>query len=253
LGFIDFLSFDKQIMTDNQKKLQEYRELRRANELGYLEHQKYVREIIDNPQHRAKQINDAIISVRKIDEEIDEDLKSLLSDKELISTAGEEVDELCKQFRDLKVYPRDMMTDLQYARKNNKKYDLIRNMGVFFGIVAAFIAAQKAGVGNGAVSVDQATALGGVVGAATLSYEEIRGALSRERIKSFFSTVKKGVCSRAKRIEKEIPVICEVIKERGDAAKFFFKDKASALCTRISATRTVAAAKKYLENKKPKP
>jgi|GEM_PF-6493317 hypothetical protein len=240
-------------MTNSQEKLQEYRELRRANELGYLEHQKYVRDLIDNPQHRAKQISDAIILVRKIDKEIDEDLKSLLSDKELLSAAGEEVDELCKQFRDLKVYPRDMMTDLQYAQKNNKKYDLIRNIGIFFGIVGAFFAAQRAGVGNGAVSVDQATALGGAVGALTLSHEEIRAALSRERIKSFFSNVKRGVCSRAKRIEKEIPVFCEAIKERGDASKFFLRDKASALCTRISATRTVTAAKKYLENKKPKP
>jgi len=183
-------------MTDIEDQIQQYNDLCRVKELEYIARCREVREFCEKPRHKAKTIKQAIAVSLEMDKEIDELLEGILNNEELVSFNRSEVNSLCKKFKELRSYPEAMKNDLRRIQDKSSS-DFARDTGIYIGIIAAFIAAQKAGVGTDTIDINQAALLGGIVGFVVVSHKEIR---------NLFGVAKTGICNRARSLKNKIPL-----------------------------------------------
>lgn len=164
-------------------------------------------------EHDAKTTEEYQIQVRKSALDVSGILRSLLEAQDTGASFRAEAEALCQRCRFLEIYTRDMEKCLaddlvnQYRKQDKESVDVAKNVGLFFGIVGFFIAAQKSGVADGVLNVNQAAEAGGIVGVL---------ALSHKKIKSAFVAAGKLACGIPQRIEDNMTYyyVRETVREK---------------------------------------
>jgi hypothetical protein len=178
-------------MTSELNSIQDFQELltERERESILLRHAMWT---FLNGEHTSKETKACQIQVRDADKALGEIFYSLL-DKNKPEEFKLAAVELCDRYRALGTYiqhiadalDRDYAT--RHAAEDRAKIDVVKNASFLLAATGGFIAAAKAGVGNGVVSVTQAAAIG--MGASG-------GVLARKKIAKGFVTVGKYICRR---------------------------------------------------------
>ena len=241
-------------MTEKQKTLVEFQNIAFAQEIELLALETAISSFLEEP-HTPEETVAFQKRVRIAEKQINGILQSFLKEQTQSTEYKEAALILCQEIRGLKGHVGDMKKDLtddlaKLSLDEGKKgsVDVTRNVGIFFGIVGVFIAAQKAEVAKGVLDVNQAAEIGGIVGAITLGHKTVKGA---------FLAAGRVVCELPKQIKYSLTLyyVRESFKEKSLAVRNAFGAGAKKISERIA--KTVSVAKRNLtkekNNQKPEP